>query len=135
MKIPLPDGRGEQPTNTLVFGSRVNRRSVGPSAQSNATELLPIGLAGLNARELFSSDDVALPATTAPVPSSYSVAEKVLVAPAKLPGSPTQSTSSTPGTLIQRTWNALMLANPRACTGKVQRLRPREAGFISAHAG
>ena len=46
--IPLPSGRGEHPTITPVFGSRVYRRSVGPSCRSNGTELLPIGFAGFN---------------------------------------------------------------------------------------
>src|SRR3977135_1147895 len=101
--MPLPDGRGEQPTKTLpptglVKFTRVNRRSVGPSTQSNGTEVLPIGLAGCKAREVFLSHEAATVETTAPVPSSYSVVENVLVAPAKLAMLPTQSTSSTCGT-------------------------------------
>src|ERR1044071_4603176 len=130
--MPLPDGRGEQPTSTLVLGSRVKRRSVGPSAQSKSAELLPIGLAGLKPRELFSSEEVGTPVTTAPVPSSYSVTEKVLEKP---PPAPVQTSCSNSGTLIHRTLKALTLAKPSACTGKSRRSKSQADGFKSAQAG
>src|SRR5438128_697269 len=118
--MPLPSGRGGQPTSTPVFGSRVKRKSVGPSCRSNGTALLPIGLAGFNGCEAFSS---------MPVPSSYSVTANVLLALV------VQLSEPNSGTLIQRTLNALMLAKPSACTGKVARFTARELGSRSAHAG
>src|SRR5262245_52036730 len=111
MIIPLPLGRGEQPTSVPVFGSRVNLRSVGPSAQSNAAALFPIWFPAAKARLLFSSDAVGTPAntglvvggTTAPVPSSNSVIENVFDNP--LPCAVHASWSNS-GTLIHRTLNA-----------------------------
>src|SRR5947199_10437336 len=55
--------------------------------------------------------------TSKPVPTSYSVTEKVLLL---LPGDtlvPVQSSEPNSGTLIQRTRKALTLAKPSACTG------------------
>src|SRR5512143_1512738 len=138
--IPLPSGRGGHPTNVPVFGSRVNRRSVGPSAQSNATALFPIGFAGLKSHELFSSDAVAdgpftRPAsggTTAPVPSSNNVIENVLEKPPPAPAHPSLPAS---GTLIHLSLNALTFANPKACTGNVRKSISHEVGFKSVHAG
>ena len=90
---------------------------------------------------MFSSDDVGTPAKTgvvvggitAPVPSSNSVTENVLDAPAK----PAAVHNSEPnsGTLIHLTLNALMFANPNACTGNVPQVTAREFGFKSVHAG
>jgi hypothetical protein len=130
--IPLPLGRGEHPTITPVFGSRVNRRSVGPSAQSNADELLPIGFVERNACELFSSDAVAA-VVTVPVPSSNSVTENVLDAPAN--PAAVQASSPDSGTLIHLTLNAFTLANPNACTGNVPQFTALADGFKSVHAG
>src|SRR6185295_6212956 len=129
---PLPFGRGEHPTITFVFGSVRNTRSVGPSAQSKSAELLPIGLAALKPRELFSSDDVAEPETTAPVPSSYSVIENVFENP---PPSPVQTSFPNSGTLIQRILNAFTFAKPTAITGKVLKSISHDEGLRSAHAG
>src|SRR5258706_868706 len=68
-----------------------------------------------------------------PVPSSNSVTENVLDAPAK--PSPVQPSAPNSGTLIHLTLNALMFANPNACTGNVPQLGPRDDGFKSVHAG
>src|SRR5882724_11418944 len=68
-----------------------------------------------------------------PVPSSNSVTENVLDAPAR--PNPVQTSAPNSGTLIHLTLNALMLANPNACTGNVPQLTPRADGFKSAHAG
>src|SRR5438128_1320600 len=129
--MPLPSGRGGQPTSTPVFGSRVKRKSVGPSCRSNGTALLPIGLAGFNGCEAFSS---------MPVPSSYSVTANVFDSPdaSNVPAAlavPVQVSEPNSGTLIQRTLNALMLAKPSASTGKARSVAARAAGFRSAHAG
>src|SRR5690242_3358454 len=129
--MPLPSGRGGQPTSVPVFGSRVNRRSVGPSCRSNGTALLPIGLAGLSGCEAFSS---------MPVPSSYNVTAKVFDSPEpmKVPlgsADPVQPSEPNSGTLIHRTLKALMLAKPSANTGKLRSVAARAAGFRSAHAG
>src|SRR6478736_1060224 len=76
-----------------------------------------------------------------PVPSSNSVTENVLDAPAKLtaplkPGAPpVQASFPNSGTLIHLTLNALMFANPKACTGNVPQLTARAFGFKSVHAG
>src|SRR3989442_11544894 len=68
-----------------------------------------------------------------PVPSSNSVTENVLDAPAN----PAAVQTSLPncGTLIHLTLNALMFANPNACTGNVPQLTARDDGFRSVHAG
>src|SRR5436853_7295449 len=128
MKLPLPSRRGGQPTGEApaTLGTTEKRKSVGPSCRSKGTELLPIGLAGSSFWLAFSS---------MPVPSSYSVTAKVLLA---LPGDtvvPVQSSSPKRGTLIQRTLKALTLAKPNACTGNAARLTSRDEGFKSAHAG
>src|SRR3989440_659346 len=133
MKLPLPSRRGGQPTKMPVFGSRVKRRSVGPSCRSKAPDaigahgpLVPIGLAGFNGWHAFSS---------MPVPSSYSVTEKVLLL---LPGEtlvPVQPSEPNSGTLIQRTRKALTLAKPSACTGNDVRFTDRADGLRSAQAG
>src|SRR5882724_7788076 len=133
MKIPLPSGRGGHPTITPVFGSRVNRESVGPSCRSNAgSTLSPVGSSG--SRILFEFSSM-------PVPSSNSVTENVLDAPAKLTAPlklgapPVQASFPNSGTLIHLTLNALMFANPKACTGNVPQLTARADGFKSVHAG
>src|SRR5512143_1922537 len=134
--IPLPSGRGEQPTNTPVFGSRVNLKSVGPSCRLNkacpSSRLLPIAADGLNDSVVFSS---------APVPSSNNVTENVFDAPA-IPVNiwspicvPTHPSDPNSGTLIHLTLNAFTLANPNACTGNEHRLTARALGFKSVHAG
>src|ERR1043165_2901260 len=120
--IPLPFGLGEHPTIVPVFGSLVNLRSVGPSCRSNATALLPIGFAGFNGWLAFSS---------IPVPASKIVVENVFDSP---PPSPVHTSLPNSGTLIHLTLNALMFANPSACTGNVLRSNVLEAGFKSAHA-
>src|SRR5581483_8658135 len=129
--MPLPSGRGGQPISTPVFGSRVKRRSVGPSCRSNGTALLPIGLAGFNGWLAFSST---------PVPSSYSVTEKVFASPEPMNvpfgnAEPVQPSEPNSGTLIQRTLKALMLAKPKARTGKSRKVVARAAGLRSAQAG
>src|ERR1041384_5171960 len=132
--MPEPLGLGGQPTSVCVGETRVNLRSVGPSAQSNATALLPIGLAALKARELFSSDAVG-DEVTAPVPSSYSVTEKVLLV---LPGDtlvPVQDSSPNLGVLNHEILNAFTFTNPSAITGKLVRSADLELGLRSAHAG
>src|SRR6185369_12431394 len=82
--------------------------------------------------ELFSSDDVAEPETTAPVPSSYSVIENVFENP---PPSPVQTSFPNSGTLIHRILNAFTFANPTAITGKSLKSSARAFGLRSAHAG
>src|SRR6266571_2052505 len=123
--MPVESALGGQPTSTvapagLVSVTLLNRRSVGPSNWSNAAELLPIGLAGFSGWFSFSSK---------PVPSSYSVIENVLVAPPTRPPPPTQHSKPNSGTLIQRTLNSLLLANPSAITGKVLNAGA-PAGFV-----
>src|SRR6185436_426252 len=91
-----------------------------------------IGLAALKPRELFSSDDVAEPESTAPVPSSYRVIENVFVSP---DCAAAHASFPTSGTLIHRILNAFTFANPTAITGNVPGNAAREFGFKSAHAG
>src|SRR5882724_5465511 len=68
-----------------------------------------------------------------PVPSSNNVTENVLDAPAR--PAPVHVSAPNSGTLIHLTLNALMFANPNACTGNVPQLTPRADGFKSVHAG
>src|SRR5436190_22476652 len=68
-----------------------------------------------------------------PVPSSNHVTEKVFDAPAR--PAPVHPSLPNSGTLIHLTLNALMFANPNACTGNVPQLTAREFGFKSVHAG
>src|SRR5262249_4239443 len=121
--MPVESALGGQPTSTvapagLLSVTLLNRRPLRPSRRSNGTELLPIGLP-LSAWSSFSSK---------PVPSSYNVIENVLVAPATAPDTgvlkPTQHSNPNSGTLIQRTLNALTLANPIAITGNVLNAGP-----------
>src|SRR6266567_8964916 len=68
-----------------------------------------------------------------PVPSSNSATENVLDAPAR--PDPVHASAPNCGTLIQLTLNALMFANPNACTGNVPQFAARAFGFKSVHAG
>src|SRR3989442_9101177 len=67
-----------------------------------------------------------------PVPSSNNVTEKVFENP---PPFPVHSSLPNCGTLIQRTLNALMFANPNACTGKSLKSRSHAEVLRSVHAG
>src|SRR5262249_6482504 len=51
------------------------------------------------------------------------------------PPSPVQASLPNSGTLIHRTFNALIFAKPNACIGNVLRSRSQELGFRSVHAG
>src|SRR5881392_1075913 len=71
-----------------------------------------------------------------PVPSSNNVTENVFDAPARFPAAAeVHASSPNCGTLIHLTLNALMFANPNACTGKVPQFTARADGFKSVQAG
>src|SRR5215210_5316420 len=132
--IPLPSGRGEHPTFTLVVGSTLNLRSVGPSCRSKAgSALSPVGSAGSSNWSWFSSS---------PVPSSYKVTANVLppspfhdVPPAVIP-TDEQHSEPNSGTLYHFTLKAFTLTNPKACSGNVFKNPPaRDRVMRSAQAG
>src|SRR5262249_7446992 len=126
---PVPSSRGLQPTSEPVLGSRVHRRSVGPSSKSKGTALLPMGLAGFSGWFAFSSS---------PTPSSKRVMAKVfpLVATGNPKRSvPPQSSNPNSGTLIHRILKVFTPVNPITCNGKDRSLTDLAAVFRSAHAG
>src|SRR5262245_12388588 len=124
VNIPLPSGLGGQPMIVPVVGSVTNLRSVGPSRRSNGTALFPIGFTGFSGWFAFSS---------IPVPSSNRFIENVF------PPIPNplvaQRSESNSGTSIQRILKSLTPANPRACTGNVNKLTLRDDGLRSTQAG